>query len=135
MNQTGLTREKAHNNKDTIAAISTPLGESGIGIVRLSGPLAEVISSRLFKPRGKKAALTSHRFRYGEIIDPGTGQPIDEALIVLMRAPKTYTKEDIVEIHCHGGYLIMEKILEAVISEGARPADPGEFTRRAFLNG
>jgi len=133
LNQTGLTLEKTHN-RDTIAAISTPFGESGIGIVRLSGPLAEVISSRVFRPRGKTAALTSHRFRYGEIIDPGTGQPIDEALIVLMRAPRTYTKEDIVEIHCHGGYLILEKVLETVISQGARMADPGEFTRRAFLN-
>jgi len=119
---------------DTIAAISTPFGESGIGIVRLSGPLAEAIAHRLFKPKKDHASLTSHSFHYGEIVDP-QGHPIDEVLLVLMKAPKTYTREDIVEIHCHGGYFILQKVLELVLREGARMAHPGEFTKRAFLNG
>jgi len=119
---------------DTIAAISTPFGESGIGIVRLSGPLAEVIAQRLFKPKRDHTHLTSHSFHYGEIVDP-QGHPIDEVLLVLMKAPKTYTREDIVEIHCHGGYFILQKVLELVLREGVRMAHPGEFTKRAFLNG
>jgi len=108
---------------------------SGIGIVRVSGPLAEPIARRLFKPKKDQPCFTSHRFHYGEIVDPQTGHPIDEVLLVLMKSPKTYTREDIVEIHCHGGYLILEKALELVLREGARMAAPGEFTRRAFING
>ncbi|NWF93076.1 MAG: tRNA uridine-5-carboxymethylaminomethyl(34) synthesis GTPase MnmE [Syntrophaceae bacterium] len=119
---------------ETIAAISTPFGESGIGIVRLSGPQAERIGRKLFKPKKEQGDLISHHFRYGEIID-SQGNPIDEVLLVLMKAPKTYTREDIVEIHCHGGYLILQKVLELVLREGARLAQPGEFTKRAFLNG
>lgn len=137
MNRTSLS----HSGKiipqeiDTIAAISTPFGESGIGIVRLSGPLAEAIARKLFKPKKDQSDLISHHFRYGEIIDPHHGNPIDEVLLVLMRAPKTYTREDIVEMHCHGGYFILQKVLELVLREGARLAYPGEFTKRAFLNG
>ena len=108
---------------------------SGIGIVRVSGPLAEPIARRLFKPKKDQPCFTSHRFHYGEIVDPQNGHPIDEVLLVLMKSPKTYTREDIVEIHCHGGYLILEKALELVLREGARMAAPGEFTRRAFING
>jgi len=140
--------------EDTIAAISTPFGESGIGIVRMSGSLAEPITKKLFRPKKKEpnftphpvkprsseqeqkgAGFTSHHFHYGEIIDPESGNPVDEVLIVLMKSPKTYTKEDIVEIHCHGGYFILQKVLELVLREGARMAHPGEFTKRAFLNG
>jgi tRNA modification GTPase len=121
--------------EDTIAAISTPFGESGIGIVRMSGSLAEPIAKKLFRPKKKEANFTSHHFHYGEIIDPQSGNPVDEVLIVLMKSPKTYTKEDIVEIHCHGGYFILQKVLELVLREGARMAHPGEFTKRAFLNG
>ncbi|OGP89160.1 MAG: tRNA uridine-5-carboxymethylaminomethyl(34) synthesis GTPase MnmE [Deltaproteobacteria bacterium RBG_16_47_11] len=119
----------------TIAAISTPFGESGIGIVRMSGPLAEAIARKLFKAKKEPADLISHHLYYGEIVYPQTREPIDEVLIVLMKAPKTYTRQDIVEIHCHGGYLILQKVLELVLSQGARMAHPGEFTRRAFLNG
>jgi len=125
-----LTQEE-----DTIAAISTPFGESGIGIVRISGPLAEPVAQKLFKPKKDHSYLISHHFNYGEIVDPQEGTPIDEVLIVLMKSPKTYTREDIVEIHCHGGYLILQKVLELVLKQGARMAQPGEFTKRAFLNG
>ncbi|MGB9630118.1 MAG: tRNA uridine-5-carboxymethylaminomethyl(34) synthesis GTPase MnmE, partial [Thermodesulfobacteriota bacterium] len=118
-----------------MAAISTPFGESGIGIVRISGSSAETIAKRLFKPKREDSQLTSHHFHYGEIVDPISGNPIDEVLLVLMRSPKTYTREDIVEIHCHGGYFVLQKVLEMVLREGARLALPGEFTKRAFLNG
>jgi tRNA modification GTPase len=121
--------------EETIAAISTPFGESGIGIVRMSGPSAEAIARKLFKPKKNQACFLSHHFHYGEIIDIQSGKAVDEVLIVLMKSPKTYTTEDIVEIHCHGGYLILQKVLELVLKSGARMAQPGEFTKRAFLNG
>lgn len=121
--------------EDTIAAIATPFGESGIGIIRISGVLAEDISKKLFKPKKKHSASISHHFAYGEIIDPAKETSVDEVLLVLMKAPKTYTREDVVEIHCHGGYLVLEKVLELVLRHGARMAQPGEFTKRAFLNG
>jgi tRNA modification GTPase len=123
------------DQEDTIAAISTPFGESGIGIVRLSGSLAESIAKKLFKPKSDLPYFTSHRFHYGEIIEPKSGNPVDEVLIVLMKSPKTYTREDMVEIQCHGGYFILQRVLEIVMREGARMALPGEFTKRAFLNG
>jgi tRNA modification GTPase len=121
--------------EDTIAAISTPFGESGIGIVRISGSLAEPIARKLFKSKKDLTDLISHSFHYGDIIDPQKGEPVDEVLLVLMESPRTYTREDIVEIHCHGGYLILKKVLELVLNQGARMAQPGEFTKRAFLNG
>ena len=125
-----LSREE-----ETIAAISTPFGESGIGIVRMSGPMAEPIVRGLFKAKRDQSLFISHHFHYGEIIDPKDGHPVDEVLVVLMRGPKTYTREDIVEINCHGGYLVLQKVLELVLAQGARMAQPGEFTKRAFLNG
>jgi tRNA modification GTPase len=121
--------------EDTIAAISTPFGESGIGIVRLSGPSAEKIARRLFKPKREFTRLISHQLHYGEIFDPGNGDPVDEVLLVLMKAPRSYTREDIVEIQCHGGSLVLQRILDLALKEGARIALPGEFTKRAFLNG
>lgn len=121
--------------QETIAAISTPFGESGIGIVRISGSKSESIIRKVFRPKKDDFPLTSHHFHYGEIVDPQTGHPIDEVLVVLMRGPKTYTREDIVEINCHGGYLVLQKVLELVLAHGARMAQPGEFTKRAFLNG
>ena len=121
--------------EDTISAISTPFGESGIGIVRMSGPLAEPIAKKLFKPKKDQPCFISHHFHYGEIIDPQNGRPIDEVLIVLMKSPKTYTREDMVEIHCHGGYFILQRVLELILKQGARMAEPGEFTKRAFLSG
>jgi tRNA modification GTPase len=123
------------NDEETIAAISTPFGESGIGIVRVSGPLAEGICRRIFRSKKEDHKFVSHSFHYGEIVDPERGCAIDEVLLVLMKAPKTYTREDVAEIHCHGGYLIVKKVLELVRKEGARLAEPGEFTKRAFLNG
>lgn len=122
---------------DTIAAISTPLGEGGIGIVRLSGNQAIAIAEKLFSSPKEKRLLQvrSHRILFGYIINPATGDHIDEVLLSLMRAPKTYTREDMVEINCHGGNLPLRRVLELVIREGARLAEPGEFTKRAFLNG
>ncbi|OGP61142.1 MAG: tRNA uridine-5-carboxymethylaminomethyl(34) synthesis GTPase MnmE [Deltaproteobacteria bacterium RBG_13_52_11b] len=120
---------------ETIAAVATPFGESGIGIVRISGSSAEAIVRRLFKPKKELAFFVSHHFHYGEIINPRTATPVDEVLLVLMRAPNTYTREDTAEIQCHGGFLVLQEILELVLKEGARLAQPGEFTRRAYLNG
>jgi tRNA modification GTPase len=120
--------------QDTIAAISTPVGEGGIGIVRVSGANSREIAARIFV-REKSGGLKSHRFYYGRIKDPDDGSVIDEAMVVLMAAPKSYTFEDVLEIQCHGGYLVVRKILELVLRHGARLAEPGEFTKRAFLNG
>jgi len=122
-------------DEETIAAISTPFGESGIGIVRMSGSLAELIAKKIFKPKKRFARFIPHHFHYGEIIDPQGGHSIDEVLIILMKSPRTYTREDIVEIQCHGGYFILQRVLELVLQQGARMAEPGEFTKRAFLNG
>ncbi len=119
---------------DTIAAISTPVGEGGIGIVRISGPDALPIAERLFSRR-TSGGFQSHRFYYGDIRHPASGELLDEGFCVFMRAPNSFTREDVVEIHCHGGYLLVQKVLACVQLEGARLAAPGEFTRRAFLNG
>jgi len=116
--------------QDTIAAISTPIGEGGIGIVRLSGREAWSIAQRLF-PR----QLDDRRLTYGYIVDPENGEVVDEVLVAYMAAPHTYTREDIVEIDCHGGPLPLQRIFELTLRCGARPANPGEFTLRAFLNG
>lgn len=119
---------------DTIAAIATPLGIGGLGIVRISGEKAGEIAKRLFVPRSSQNNLQSHRLYHGEIVDPREGTPLDEVLLVMMRRPHSYTGEDVVEIHCHGGILILQNVLQAVLREGARIAEPGEFTKRAFLN-
>lgn len=123
--------------EDTIAAISTPLGEGGIGIVRLSGPGAIPIAARLFSPSrgGGLAECRTHRLVHGFVEDPATGARVDEVLAVVMRAPRTYTREDMAEIQCHGGLLSLRQVLDLVIRQGARLAQPGEFTKRAFLNG
>jgi tRNA modification GTPase len=123
------------NDHDTIAAIATPCGESGIGIVRMSGPKAKRIAERVFRPRSGLATLTSHQIRYGDIVDPEEERIIDEVLLTFMAAPKTYTREDVVEINCHGGIGVLQRILEVVLRAGARDALPGEFTKRAFLSG
>jgi tRNA modification GTPase len=120
---------------DTIAAIATPYGESGIGIVRISGSEAQRIAEWIFRPRRGPKALTSHHIRYGEIVDPVTGGVIDEVLLTFMAAPKTYTREDVVEINCHGGFEVLQQVLETALRGGAREALPGEFTKRAFLSG
>jgi len=122
---------------DTIAAISTPLGRGGIGIVRLSGRNAVKIADRIFiSPKKKKIRQTpSHRIIYGHIANPKNKEIVDEALVSVMKAPNTYTKENIVEINCHGGIVPLRRVLELVLNSGARLAEPGEFTQRAFLNG
>jgi tRNA modification GTPase len=126
---------------DTIAAISTPIGEGGIGIVRLSGPQAKAILAKVFVPKGGHAQQPSayepqsHRFYYGHVLDSDSGMVVDEVLAVWMSAPRTYTRQDVVEIHCHGGIMPLRKTLELVLRHGARLAEPGEFTLRAFLNG
>ncbi len=127
------------DKEDTIVAISTPPGIGGIGIVRMSGPLSIEIASKIFLHQGKikkkPHQFRSHQIYYGTIIKPGEGTLLDEVLLTVMRKPKTYTREDIVEINCHGGYLVVNKVLEIVNKLGARIAEAGEFTKLAFLSG
>ena len=120
---------------DTIAAIATAMTSSGIGIVRISGDEAVSITDRIFEMKNQKKLedMPTHTIHYGHIHDGD--EVIDEVMVVLMRGPKSYTREDTVEIDCHGGVYVMKRILETVIKYGARPAEPGEFTKRAFLNG
>ncbi len=120
---------------DTIAAISTPIGPGGIGVVRVSGDLATEMFSTLFRPSAPVSEPESHRLYHGWFLDPETGAAVDEVLAVVMKAPRSYTREDVLEIQCHSGPAILSRILDACIMAGARLADPGEFTRRAFLNG
>jgi len=122
---------------DTIAAISTPPGVGGIGIVRVSGKDSVKIVDKIFKnPKGKKlSSVKTHTIHYGYICNPDENQVIDEVLVSVMREPHTYTREDVVEINCHGGIVSTRNVLEQVLKAGARIADPGEFTKRAFLNG
>lgn len=120
--------------QDTIAAISTPSGEGGIGVIRISGPLALQILTSHFV-RKNSGDFSSHRFYYGQVLDTAAGSFIDEALAVYMRAPNSFTREDVVEIQCHSGTVVMQKVLAIVLQAGARLAEPGEFIRRAFLNG
>ena len=119
---------------DTIAAIATPPGEGGIGIVRVSGEQAFPIAERLFRRRGDKP-LQSHRAYFGMIVDPAAGETLDRALLLPFRAPRSYTGEDVAEFHCHGSPYLLRRVLGLVWREGARPAEPGEFTLRAFLHG
>ncbi|MGH2559177.1 MAG: tRNA uridine-5-carboxymethylaminomethyl(34) synthesis GTPase MnmE, partial [Thermomicrobiales bacterium] len=124
----------------TIAAIATPAGTGGVGMVRISGPEAPEVAARIFRrgSTGKAPNLrrtASHRLIYGRIVDPATENPIDEALLAWMVAPRTYTREDTVELTCHGGPVPLRETLRVVLAAGARHAEPGEFTLRAFLNG
>jgi tRNA modification GTPase len=120
---------------DTIAAISTPVGTAGIGIIRISGPDAFSVADRVFKPKKQVNRLQSHRLYLGHIIDPQSGETIDEVLLTCMYAPNSFTRQDVVEINSHSGYLLLSKILRLVVNCGVRQAEPGEFTLRAFLNG
>ncbi|MBI5183702.1 MAG: tRNA uridine-5-carboxymethylaminomethyl(34) synthesis GTPase MnmE [Nitrospinae bacterium] len=126
-----------NTSQDTISAISTPHGEGGIGIVRLSGPSSVDIVKEVFvDARGERLKeVISHRITYGFIVDPDDGKRIDEVLLTVMLAPRSYTMEDIVEISCHGGMTPLTMILNLMVERGARLAEPGEFTKRAFLNG
>lgn len=124
----------ANTDNDTIAAISTPVGEGGISIIRVSGDDAIAVAQKIY--RGKDLSkVHTNTINYGHIIDPDNGEEVDEVMVSVMRAPHTYTCEDVVEINCHGGLLATNRILQLVLSYGARMAEPGEFTKRAFLNG
>lgn len=121
---------------ETIAAISTPPGEGAIGIVRLSGENAVEVADRVYRSGTKVLAeQKSHTIHYGHIQNPKTNEVVDEVMISVMRAPKTFTREDIIEINCHGGITSVNQVLQVVLQQGARLAEPGEFTKRAFLNG
>ncbi|MFL2101235.1 tRNA uridine-5-carboxymethylaminomethyl(34) synthesis GTPase MnmE [Desemzia sp. FAM 23991] len=121
---------------DTIAAISTPPGEGAIGIVRLSGEDAITIADSVYQLGSKQLKdQDSHTIHYGHIANPKTNKTVDEVMVTIMRAPKTFTREDVVEINCHGGILAVNQVLQTVLHNGARLAEPGEFTKRAFLNG
>jgi len=122
--------------EDTIAAIATPPGEGGVAIVRVSGPDSERIAKEIFRRSGgRNGALRSHTLHYGTVRNPESDETLDQALVVLMRKPRSYTGEDVFEVHCHGGPLVARAILELILVRGARHAEPGEFTKRAFLNG
>lgn len=123
---------------DTIAAIATPIGQSAIGIIKLSGPAALEIVQKIYRRKkdGKRlTTVSTHTIHYGHIIDPQGKKKIDEVLVSIMRKPHSYTREDVIEINCHGGKICLYKVLELVLQQGARLAEPGEFTKRAFLNG
>ncbi len=119
----------------TIAAISTPMGEGAIAIVRLSGDEAIEIADRIYKGRHSLKSVDSHTIHYGHLIDPNTNEKVEEVMVAVMKAPRTFTREDVVEINCHGGVVSANRVLQLVLSNGARLAEPGEFTKRAFLNG
>lgn len=120
-------------NQDTIAAISTGMTNSGIGIVRISGSEALEIADRVYKGKETIAEVPTHTIHYGHVMDGD--ETVDEVLVMVMRGPRTFTGEDTVEINCHGGTYVVSRVLETVLKAGARPAEPGEFTKRAFLNG
>jgi tRNA modification GTPase len=122
--------------QDTIAAISTPPGEGGVGIVRISGEKASKIARDIIRSKKNgKIRFEPRKAHFGAVVDPETSQIIDEVLVIYMPTPNSYTTQDVVEINCHGGPVILKRVLDLVISRGARPAEPGEFTKRAFLGG
>ena len=126
---------KATHLEDTIAAISTARGEGGIGIIRLSGKDSLKTALKLFQPKKKTSSVKSHKLYYGNLVDPADSRQIDEVLLSYMKAPNSFTREDVVEINSHGGSVILQKIMELILREGVREAEPGEFTKRAYLSG
>jgi len=124
------------DDSDTIAALSTSPGECGIAIIRISGKNALGVADRVFRTAagGKPSELPSHSLNYGWVVE-ASGQAVDEAMLGIMKAPRSYTREDVVEINCHGGVISSRRILDLLLQNGCRPAEPGEFTKRAFLNG
>jgi tRNA modification GTPase len=120
---------------DTIAAISTPLGEGGISVIRVSGGESVPLVERVFRSKVKLSEAATHTVQYGHIVDPVTNDRIEEVLVTLMKAPRSFTMEDVVEVNCHGGIVSVKKVLELLLVQGIRLAEPGEFTKRAFLNG
>jgi tRNA modification GTPase len=125
----------SNNQEETIAAISTPPGAGGIGIIRISGEGALSLLKVIFQPKDPSCPYRSHQLYYGHIRQPDQGKILDEVLAVYMAAPHTYTREDVVEVHCHGSFLVLQNVLELILANGATLASPGEFTKRAFLNG
>jgi tRNA modification GTPase len=122
--------------QDTIAAIATPPGEGAVAIVRMSGIDAEKIAARIFvRSANKQDRLASHKLYHGTLRDPYSERMLDEVLLTIMRRPRSYTGEDVVEVHCHGGAFLPSQVLRVILAQGARQAEPGEFTKRAFLNG
>ncbi|NIA08347.1 MAG: tRNA uridine-5-carboxymethylaminomethyl(34) synthesis GTPase MnmE [Nitrospiraceae bacterium] len=130
-----VTVHDIKREEDTIAAIATPMGPGGIGIVRVSGPLSTRLFRSIFRPAKTPKKIQSHRLYYGWVFDPHENTTVDEVLAVLMKAPHSYTREDVLEIQCHSGPAVLRRILEIVIGQDVRLAEPGEFTKRAFLNG
>ncbi len=124
----------SYEDRGTIAAISTPPGSGGIGIIRISGSEALPILKSIFVPHNKNCQFNSHQMYYGQIVD-SRGKCLDEVLSVYMQAPKSYTCEDVVEVHCHGSFIVLQNVLQLIVDSGAKFAEPGEFTKRAFLNG
>ncbi|TGV30574.1 tRNA uridine-5-carboxymethylaminomethyl(34) synthesis GTPase MnmE, partial [Mesorhizobium sp. M00.F.Ca.ET.186.01.1.1] len=120
---------------DTIAAVATPMGEGGIAVIRVSGAEALEVVDKIYKGKQRLSTVDSHTIHYGHLYDPHTGDRVEEVLVSVMRAPRTFTREDVVEVNCHGGIVSVEKVLELILDNGARLAEPGEFTKRAFLNG
>lgn len=120
---------------DTIAAISTPMGEGGIAIIRVSGKEAINIVDNIYRGKNSLSTVDSHTINYGYIVHPQTNERVEEVMVSVMHAPRTYTTEDVVEVNCHGGLVSVKRVLHMIINEGARLAEPGEFTKRAFLNG
>jgi len=127
--------ENKGSGEDTIAAIATPIGQAGIGIVRISGDKAKDVARRVFRPKTPTQDFESHRLYLGHFIDPATGESIDEVLLTYMKSPRSYTREDVIEINSHSGHFLLAKILQVLLGEGIRLARPGEFTFRAFMNG
>ncbi|MGG1440793.1 tRNA uridine-5-carboxymethylaminomethyl(34) synthesis GTPase MnmE [Brevibacillus laterosporus] len=122
-------------NMDTIAGVATPMGEGGIAVIRVSGDDALTIVDKIYRGKNKLSTVDSHTIHYGALVDPVANEQVEEVLVSVMRAPRTFTREDVVEINCHGGLISVEKVLDLVLEHGARLAEPGEFTKRAFLNG
>ncbi|WP_274365067.1 tRNA uridine-5-carboxymethylaminomethyl(34) synthesis GTPase MnmE [Paenibacillus thermotolerans] len=122
-------------NEDTIAAIATPLGESSIAVIRVSGPESAQVVDKVFRSKTKLTEAASHTVHYGHIVHPATGERIEEVLVTLMKGPRSFTAEDVVEVSCHGGIVSVKRVLDLLLEYGARLAEPGEFTKRAFLNG
>jgi tRNA modification GTPase len=127
--------ENCMNEMDTIAAIATALGEGSIAIIRVSGSEAIPVVDKLYRGKRRLTDVDSHTFNYGHLVDPETGETVDEVFCAVMKAPRSYTGEDVVEIQGHGGIVAVQRVLRLVLKHGARLAEPGEFTKRAFLNG
>jgi tRNA modification GTPase len=130
-----LSKSRCMGKDDTVCAVSTPVGEGGIGVIRITGQDAYSILRKIFKPKTDRKTFQSHRLYLGHIKNPGSDTAIDEVLAVYMKGPNTYTREDVVEVYSHGGYAAQKSILAVMLDQGARLADPGEFTKRAFLSG